>query len=97
MELGIKEIGPRTLRFAHSREENASYQKSSIKVNGIPLTLIARTCGIEPKIDGHFNKPYRRLMNAVKRNSDMNTLFCSLKETGVSDSKLADVKNLFSL
>ena len=92
-ELGIKEIGPRTVRFVHLKE-NASYQKRSIKVIGTPLAYIARLCGIDPTINGKRTKPYYRLLKAVGESNPVNSLIYTIKDLGIDDLKLAEVKQL---
>lgn len=95
-ELGIKEIGPKTVRFVHSVSENAIYSKQTIKVNGVPLILIARMCGIEPKINNTLNKHYRKLIKAIRGDNPVQSLLCTLKEDGVDDLVITEVKRLLS-
>jgi hypothetical protein len=95
-KLGVKIIGQDTVRFVHDRFENAQYSKQTVKIHGIPVSKIARLCNIQPRENGHVNKVYRFIRNAVYQDPTIPTLLDALTMKGVSKEKLSEVERLFS-
>lgn len=95
-ELGVKEIGPRTVRVVHAENENLSYTRRSIHIEGLPLSKLVRACGIPTCKGGSATTEYAYIYTHVRDEPTIERFMDIVKRYGIDPKGIKEFQELLN-